>query len=84
MLCPLCSLEMEVGGLIIDGVAPGWVPMAQFKRRGLKRLIYTGMRTFGKTNILLGQTKASPAFYCRHCRKIVGLFDVTNHLPDEA
>ena len=48
---------MEKGGLIIDGVAPGWVPMDEFKKKGAARLLYTGLRTIGKTNILLGQTK---------------------------
>ena len=26
MNCPICGAHMEEGGLIIDGVAPGWVP----------------------------------------------------------
>ena len=33
MKCPICSQEMEEGGLIIDGVAPGWVPRINSKRR---------------------------------------------------
>ena len=35
MKCPVCNIEMEEGGLIIDGVAPGWVPMDQFKKKGM-------------------------------------------------
>lgn len=80
MKCPICGEEMLEGGLIIDGVAPGWVSMEQFCKKGLKRLVYTGLRTIGKTNFLLGETKVPNAFFCRTCNKIVGVFDVTNHL----
>lgn len=84
MKCPVCGKEMEEGGLILNDVAPGWVPMEQFQRQGLKRLAYTGLRTIGRSNLLLGQTKVPNAFYCKNCNKIVGIFDVTNHLEDEA
>ena len=33
MNCPICGAHMEEGGLIIDGVAPGWVPMEQFRKK---------------------------------------------------
>lgn len=82
MKCPICGNEMLEGGLIIDGVAPGWVPMEQFKKKGLKRLVYTGLRTIGKTNILLSETKVPNAHFCKNCNKIVGIFDVTNNPPD--
>ena len=76
MNCPICGREMEEGGLIIDGVAPGWVPMEQFKKKGLRRMVHTGLRTIGKSSILLSQTKVPNAFFCENCNKIV--FDVTN------
>ena len=82
MNCPVCGAHMEEGGLIIDGVAPGWVPMEQFRKKGAKRLLYTGLRTIGKTNILLGQTRVPGAFFCKNCNKIVGIFDVTNDIVD--
>ena len=82
MNCPICGAQMEKGGLIIDGVAPGWVPMDQFQKKGAKRLLYTGLRTIGKTNILLGQTRVPGAFFCKNCNKIVGIFDVTNDIDD--
>ena len=82
MRCPICGCEMKEGGLIVDGVAPGWVPMEQFKRKGLKRLVYTGLRTIGTANVLLGQTKIPNAFFCKGCDKVVGIFDVTNELGD--
>ena len=73
---------MLEGGLIVNCVSPGWVPMDQFKRKGIKRLMYTGLRTVGETNILLNQTKIPNAWFCRNCNKVVGLFDVTNHLEE--
>ena len=82
MLCPICGAQMEEGGLIIDGVAPGWVPMEEFNKKGAARLLYTGLRTIGKTNILLSQTRVPNAFFCKNCNKIVGIFDVTNHIDE--
>ena len=80
MKCPICNNEMQEGGLIIDGVAPGWVPLEQFQKKGLKRIVHTGLRTIGETSILLSQTKVPNAFFCESCNKIVGVFDVTNNI----
>ena len=68
--------------MIIDGVACGWVPMEQFQKKGLKRIVYTGLRTIGKPNVLLRQTKVSNAFFCVRCNKVVGMFDVTNNIDE--
>ena len=82
MKCIICNNEMEEGGLIIDGVAPSWVPMEEFQKRGLQRLVYIGLRSIGKSSILLRQTKVSNAFFCKNCNKIIGVFDVTNDISD--
>jgi len=82
MKCPICDNEMQEGGLIINGVSPSWVPKEQFQKKGMKRLVYTGVRTIGITNILLGQTKVPNAYYCKCCNKIVGVFDITNNDND--
>ena len=80
MKYPICNNEMQEGGLIIDGVAPGWVPLEQFQKKGLKRIVHTGLRTIGETSILLSQTKVPNAFFCESCNKIVGVCDVTNNI----
>lgn len=80
MKCPICNNEMIEGGLVIDGVAPGWVPMEEFEKKGLKRIVHTGLRTIGKTSILYSQTKVPNAFLCKNCNKIVGVFDITNNI----
>ena len=80
MKCPICNQEMEEGGLIAQGMHPGWVPLEQFKKKGLSRLLYTGFRTIGKYNYLLSQTRVPNAHFCRSCNKIVGIFDVTNDI----
>ena len=82
MKCPICNQEMEEGGLIVDGVAPGWVPTEQFRRKGFKRIVYMGLCTIGKENLLLGQTKVPNAFFCRNCNKTVGVFDVMNDIDE--
>ena len=80
MKCPLCEKDMEAGGLIIDGVAPMWVPMSEYGRKGVKRLIYKHGRSFGKASVFMSQTKVDNAFFCKDCNKIVGVFDVTNDI----
>lgn len=82
MQCPICGGALQEGGLIIDGVAPGWVPMEQFQKKGLKRMAYNGLRTIGKSNILLGQPRVPDAYFCPICNKVMGVFDVTNCLED--
>lgn len=82
MKCPICNNEMIEGGLVINGVAPGWVPMEEFQKKGLKRIVHTGLRTIGKTSILYSQTKVPNAFLCKICNKIVGVFDITNNIDD--
>ena len=80
MKCPICGGELQEGGLILDGVTPGWVPMEQFEKRGVKRVVYTGLRTIGQTNFLLRQTRVPGAYFCQTCNKVLGIFDVTDHL----
>ena len=80
MKCPLCHQEMEEGGLIIDGTRPAWVPIEEFEKKGLSRLLYTGCRTIGQTNFILSQTRVPNAHFCRNCNKIVGIFDITNDI----
>lgn len=82
MKCPLCNNDMIEGGLITNGVTVGWLPMEQFHKKGLTQIVHTGLRTVGKPNILLGQTKIPNAFFCKNCKKVVGIFDVTNHFDE--
>ena len=76
MLCPICGKETEKGGLIGGGVTLQWFPQAQFGKKGLRRLLYTGGKSIGKSNVLLNQTRVPDAYYCSNCNKIAGIFDV--------
>lgn len=53
---------MEKGGLIGGGVTLQWFPQAQFGKKGLRRLLYTGGKAIGKSNVLLGQTRVPNAY----------------------
>lgn len=77
MNCPICGSEMDPGGIVTDGVTPAWVPEKEFKKTGLKRLVYHDAKRIGKANAILGQSKISNAYYCSKCNKIVGIFEVT-------
>lgn len=77
MKCPICGNEMQAGGLIVDGVVPGWVPLEEFEKTGLEQVTRSGFRTIGgEVSALLGQTKVPNAYLCESCKKIVGVFDV--------
>ena len=78
MLCPICGKEMEKGGLIGGGVTLQWFPQTQFGKKGLRRLLYTGGKSIGKSNVLLNQTRVPNAYYCSNCNKIAGIFDVVD------
>ena len=82
MKCPICSSELSEGGIIVNGIVCGWVPMEQFQKKGIRRLVHTGMRTIGEPSILLGQTKVPNAWFCKNCNKVMGLFDVKNDLNE--
>ena len=59
-----------------------WPRGGCLRAAGLGRLLYTGLRTIGTSNILLRQTKVPHAFFCQSCNKVAGIFDVTNCLED--
>ncbi len=78
MKCPVCGKEAEEGGLVANNVVLGWIPLKQFQKKGLKRLLHTGLKTIGRSSVLLNQTLAPNAFFCADCKKVFGVFDVTN------
>ena len=78
MNCPCCGKEMEKGGIITGGVTAMWHPLAEFEKKGLKQLVYTGGKPIGNSSILFSQTKIPNAHYCGHCNKVVGIFDVAD------
>lgn len=83
MKCPICNLEMISGGIITEDVSPMWVPLEEFNKRGIKRLMYSKGLKIGNSNVLIGQTKIPNAFFCPKCNKIIGMFDVDNKSESE-
>lgn len=69
---------MLTGGIVSDGIFLSWVPESEFEKKGVKRLMYTGCKSFGSTNFLLRQTRVPGAYYCKNCNKVAGIFDVTS------
>ena len=39
-------------------------------------MIYTGGKSLGKIDVVLGQVKLDNAYYCPNCNKVIGYFDV--------
>lgn len=76
MKCPVCGMEMQKGGLIAMGRGLVWVPEEKFEKGW--RPAYDTEVSLGKTSHLLGETRVPDAYYCESCRKVTGIFDVTD------
>ena len=76
MNCPVCNRAIEEGGIITGGVTAMWHPLREFEKKGLRRMIYKDGKPIGKSSILLDQTRIPNAWLCRHCNKIVGVFEI--------
>ena len=53
-----------------------WAPEEKFEK-GWRPAYDTGV-SLGKTSHLLGETRVPDAYYCESCRKVTGIFDVTD------
>lgn len=76
MKCLICNTDIEAGGIIAQGVSVMWIPMSEFQKKGIKRVVYTNGKIIGKHNVILGQTKISNAYFCNQCNKVIEVFDV--------
>lgn len=76
MKCMFCGNEMQEGGIITQGVSALWVPLEEYNKRGIRKMIYTGGKSLGKIDVVLGQVKLDNAYYCPNCNKVIGYFDV--------
>lgn len=84
MKCPLCGGELEEGGLIVHGVPAMWFPKAEYEKRGLGRIMYTGGKALtSRTNFLLDHTRIDGAYYCPACDKVMGIFAVDSARTDK-
>ncbi|WP_419022966.1 PF20097 family protein [Emergencia sp.] len=78
MNCLLCGKEMKKGGIIVSGrtiMALEWYPAIEFNKRGLKSWNRTDGKELLDEACLFG-SKFEDAFYCEHCNKVIGLFNV--------
>ena len=82
MKCPFCSREAQEGGLIAESVVIGWIPLKEIKKGPLKELIrlsFPGLRTISNRSYRVKCAKVPNAYYCEHCNKVFGIFDVTDN-----
>lgn len=84
MKCILCDAKMLQGGIVTQGVSAIWIPQIEFQKKGIKKLIYKNGKNIGSSDVVLGQTKISNAYFCSNCNKIIGIFDVNDKLSWES
>lgn len=79
MECILCGSDIQLGGIVTQGVSAMWIPLSEFEKKGIRKLIYENGKTIGYTDIIWGQTKIPNAYFCPKCNKIIGIFDVSDN-----
>ena len=75
MKCPVCGAEMQKGGLIADARWLIWAPADKYEKGW--RPAYDGKIKLGRSSTLLRETRVPDAYYCGNCKKVTGIFDVT-------
>ena len=80
MNCPICGSKAEQGGLMAESLFINWVPQEELEKNYLKefvRLTFPGV-TISTNPPLLKRAKVPNAYYCPQCKKVFGIFDVTD------
>ena len=80
MKCPICSNNAKEGGLIADSTFINWAPLNEIQKGALRdmvRIFYPGV-TISNRNPFVRVSKVPNAYYCEHCNKVFGIFDVTD------
>ena len=81
MKCPICGREMKKGGIIAEkAITVMWHPAQEYEKKGLKSYIFRFGRLLGTHYPLRSVVKIPDAWYCSHCEKVTGIFDVTGKL----
>lgn len=76
MKCIYCGSDMQLGGIVTQGVSAMWFPQESLKKSRLSKIIFEGGIAIGKEDYLWGQTILTDAYYCQKCKKIIGVFSI--------
>lgn len=76
MKCIYCGSDMQLGGIVTQGVSAMWFPQESLKKSHLSKIIFEGGIAIGKKDYLWGQTILTDAYYCQKCKKIIGVFSI--------
>ncbi|RVU55365.1 PF20097 family protein [Anaerosphaera multitolerans] len=78
MKCPICKNEMEKGGIFVNSIYVYWYNEDELKERSLFLKARVNGEPIGKNNFLTNTTKIETAYYCKNCKKVMGIFDVAD------
>lgn len=76
MKCIYCGSDMQLGGIVTQGISAMWFPQENLQKSYLFKVVFEGGINIGKKDYLWGQTLLTDAYYCPQCRKIIGIFDI--------
>lgn len=76
MKCIYCGSDMQLGGIVTQGVSAMWFPQESLKKSRLSKIIFEGGIAIEKKDYLWGQTMLTDAYYCQKCKKIIGVFSI--------
>ena len=78
MNCPVCGRKMEKGGIVAQkAIVVMWHPESEFQKKGLRSVAFHKGKLLGAHYPFRGVVKIPDAWYCDHCKKVAGCFDVT-------
>ena len=69
MKCIYCGSDMQLGGIVTQGVSAMWFPQESLKKSRLSKTIFEGGIAIGKKDYLWGTDDTNRCLYCRKCKK---------------
>lgn len=76
MKCIYCGSDMQLGGIVTQGVSAMWFPQESLKKSRLSKTIFEGGITIGKKDYLWGTDDTNRCLLLSKMQKIIGVFSI--------
>ena len=76
MKCIYCGSDMQLGGLVTQGVSAMWFPQESLKKSRLSKIIFEGGIAIGKKDYLWGTDDTNRCLLLSKMQKIIGVFSI--------
>ena len=73
MKCIYCGSDMQLGGIVTQGVSAMWFPQESLKKSHLSKIIFEGRDSYRKERLFMGTDDANRCLLLSKCKKIIGV-----------